>query len=193
MKMHKLSWLAVSVVLTVIFLLVACSVTNGGTTQQETGEPLQPSETPMSDTAETVSTTIATGAPIRGNEVEVTVDKTIYQAGERVRFTITNYGDRPVYYGAGMCSWPFIVRLEDGSEVVLAINTTDEMIPTYLLEPGETLSCTWDQHAFSTEDGNRQVPPGQYQVWFPNAFEEEDLGFRGDTWALAQSQVFTIE
>ncbi len=39
----------------------------------------------------------------------------------------------------------------------------------------------------------RQVPPGQYQVWFPNALEEEDLGFRGDTWALAQSQVFTVE
>jgi hypothetical protein len=193
MKMHKLSWLTVPVVLTVIFLLAACSVTNGGTTQQETGEPLQPSETPLSDTAEAVSTAIATGEPIRGNEVEVTVDKTIYQAGERVRYTITNYGDRRVYVGAGTCDIPFIVRLEDGSEVVQAIYLLDEEIATNLLEPGQTMSCTWDQYAFSTEEGNRQVPPGQYQVWFPNAFEEEDLGFRGDTWALAKSQVFTIE
>jgi hypothetical protein len=57
------------------------------------------------------------------------------------------------------------------------------------------MSCTWSQRAFGEGGyfGNRQVPPGQYQVWFPNAFEEEDLGFRGDTWALAKSQIFTIE
>jgi hypothetical protein len=192
---HKLSWLTVSVVLTVIVLLAACSVTNGGTTQQETEEPLQSSATPLSDTAETVSTAIAAGEPIRGNEVEVTVDKTVYQAGERVRYTITNHGDRPVYYGAGHCDIPFIVRLEDGSEVVLMIYILEEEIPMLRLEAGETLSCTWSQHAFGEEGyfGNRQVPPGQYQVWFPNAFEEEDLAFGGDTWEVAKSQVFTIE
>jgi hypothetical protein len=195
-KMAKLDWFNVPVVLTVIFFLAACSVTNGGTTQQETEEPLQSSETPLSDTGETVSTAIATGEPIRGNEVEVKLEKTVYQVGERVRYTITNHGDMPVYYGAGHCDIPFIVRLEDGSEVVLMIYILEEEIAINLLEPGQTMSCTWSQHAYSTEGGKfayRQVLPGQYQVWFPNAFEEEDLGFRGDTWALAQSQVFTIE
>jgi hypothetical protein len=192
---HKLSWLTVSVVLTVIVLLAACSVTNGGTTQQETEEPLQSSATPLSDTAETVSTAIAAGEPIRGNEVEVTVDKTVYQAGERVRYTITNHGDRPVYYGAGHCDIPFIVRLEDGSEVVLMIYILEEEIPMLRLEAGETLSCTWSQHAYSTEGGKfamRQVPPGQYQIRLPNVLEEEDMG-SGDTWEVAKSQVFTVE
>jgi hypothetical protein len=192
--MAKLDWFNVPVVLAVIFFLTACSVTNGGTTQQETEEPLQSSGTPLSGTAETDSTAIATGEPIRGNEVEVTVDKTIYQAGETVRFTITNYGDRRVYYGAGHCDIPFIVRLEDGSEVVLMIYILEEEIAVSLLEPGQTMSCTWSQRAFGEGGyfGNRQVPPGQYQVWFPNALEEEDMG-SGDTWEVAKSPVFTIE
>ncbi len=51
---HKLSGLTVSAVLAMILLLAACSVTNGGTTQQETEEPLQLSETPLSDGSEVV-------------------------------------------------------------------------------------------------------------------------------------------
>jgi hypothetical protein len=204
MKMHKLSWLAVSVVLTVTFLLAACSVSNGGTTRQETEEPLQSSATPLSDTAETVSTPIAAGEPIRGNEVEVTVDKSAYHAGERLRFTITNHTDRFISYREGGCGWPFIVRLEGEDEVQLAINITEEEIPLRQLAAGETLSCDWNQIAwwntgetgimrFRTMNGSHQVPPGQYQVKFPYVLEEEDLAFSGDTWALAQSQVFTIE
>ena len=127
--------------------------------------------------------------------VELTVGKTVYQVGERVHYTITNGAESSVWYLTGGCYIPHIVRFEDDREIELVTFILDVEIVPKELPAGETLSCEWNQRAWSGEGrdwGNHRVPPGRYQFRFRYAFEE-DHAYSRIVSAVVKSPVFAIE
>ena len=169
----------------IILFLVACSVTSEETVQEQTAEARPLTERRGTGTEESLSSPPPEASAATPQQVDATVSKHRYRAGETVRFTISHHSDRPVYYFEGGCTWPFIVQLEGEDETQLAINITEEEIPLQQLAAGETFSCEWNQIAWRTEDVRfSQVPPGHYQVKFPYVSEETDVG-SGDKWKEA--------
>jgi hypothetical protein len=89
---------------------------------------------------------------IFANQISLSTDKPFYKEGEKINFTITNTGIRPIHFSV----------LNSNIEIK-NLKSNETFFPSTMLESSTIPSggikvVTWDQKEFT----DRQVQPGQY-------------------------------
>lgn len=197
---------------TVAISVAACSLAveverpTATTTMAQVVAVTQDRRPTVTSTAPTVtvtpSATATLGPTHTPGPVNTSVAKTVYRQGEPVEFTITNRLARTIFWVYGGCAWPVPVYVQGNERTLLQISIWEALPPIGELQPGQAVTCVWDQQAYSVPGRNglsghpRQVPAGQYQFRLSYSFSEEEAETKPRLTSeppIIYSPLFTIE
>ncbi len=114
-----------------------------------------------------------------GADMDLSMERDIYDFNESIDFTITNEGEETIQISNDQHVTPDeIERLEDGTWEEINFDYREQTMPaSVFLEPEESYTYTWDQTEYD-EDGNPSpAGSGEYRVTW---YEQENFTIRSE-------------